>query len=93
MPEVQIISATWCKRCHAIKPEVAALCVTAGATLTVVDYDELEDDDPVKKSVTALPTIRMRSEGDWVSYTPADLDKWKTDVAALAAAPSNDTDF
>jgi hypothetical protein len=86
--EVQIISAAWCKRCHEIKPSVADLCVFAGAKLTVIDYDSLEDEDELKKTVKALPTVRMRSstEKGWVAYIPAELEKWKADVTALAVA-------
>ena len=93
--EVQLISATWCKRCHAIKPEVTQLCAATAANLTVVDYDELEEDDPIKKEVTALPTVRMRSDpaGEWIPYTPAILDKWKADIAGLAITAGNDEDF
>ena len=91
--EVQLISATWCKRCAVIKPEVEALCKTAGAKFTVIDYDELEDDDLVKRTVKALPTILMGGK----AYTPADLDAWREAIAAAAVAgavgASGDDDF
>ena len=91
--EVKLISAIWCKRCATIKPEVEALCKMAGVKFTVVDYDDLEEDDPVKRAVTALPTILMDSK----AYTPAELDAWRSAIAtaavAGAAATSGDTDF
>jgi thiol-disulfide isomerase/thioredoxin len=94
--EVQMLSAVWCKRCQTLKPDVERLCSLAGATFTYVDYDDLEEDDEVKKAVTALPTIRMRTgdNGAWTSYTPADLDTWKVVIAAASlACQTNDTDF
>lgn len=84
--EVQLISATWCKRCAVIKPEVEALCKTAGAKFTVLDYDELEDDDPVKRAVTALPTILMGGK----AYTPAELDAWREAITAAAVGVGDD---
>jgi thiol-disulfide isomerase/thioredoxin len=90
--EVQLISASWCKRCAVIKPEVEALCKTAGAKFTVVDFDELEEDDPVKCAVTALPTILMNGK----TYTPAELDAWREAIAAAAVAGAvgvGDDDF
>ena len=89
--EVQLVSAVWCKRCAVIKPDVTALCKTAGATLTIVDFDELEEDDPVKRAVTALPTILMNGK----AYTPAEFDAWRSAItaAAVASAVGGDEDF
>lgn len=90
--EVQLISAAWCKRCHVIRPEVVAVCAMAGAALTYVDFDDLEEDDPLKKSVVSLPTIRMRvGGGEWSTWTAATYEEWK--VAVVAAAPKEDEDF
>lgn len=91
--EVELISATWCGRCKTIKPEVAAACAVAGARFAVVDYDELDDCDPVKNSVTALPMIRMRlgEETPWEAYTPAQLSVWKEAMMAAAAAAATAT--
>jgi len=95
--EVQIISAVWCKRCQTIKPEVEALCTMAGATLTKLDMDQLEEDgDPLFGEIKSLPTIRMKiAEGPWTTYTAATLDAWKTAIVATASvAPvADDTDF
>lgn len=92
--EVQMISAVWCKRCQTLKPDVVRLCGLASATFTYVDYDELEEDDEIKKAVTALPTVRMRlsSDAPWTTYTPAELDAWKEIITAAAVA-GGDTDF
>jgi len=90
--EVQIISAPWCKRCHVVKPEVARYCQLNGASLTVVDYEELEEKE--KEVIKSLPTIRMKPlsspSTDWSIYTADTLETWKTDIVKLAPA---DTDF
>ena len=95
--EVQIISAVWCKRCQTIKPEVESLCAMAGATLTKLDMDKLEEeDDPLFNEIKSLPTIRMKiAEGQWTTYTATTFDEWKTAIVATASvAPvADDTDF
>ena len=92
---VEIISAPWCKRCHIVKPEVAVICAMTGATLTYVEYDDL--DEAAQAVVTSLPTIRMRIGGandEWSIWTANTLNEWKTVIMATASvAPSADTDF
>ena len=80
--EVQMISAPWCKRCSVIKPGVEQVCKTVGATLTILDYDDLEDDSPIKKLVSALPTLVI----DGKAYKPADSDAWREVLLASAVA-------
>jgi hypothetical protein len=89
--EVQLISAPWCKRCGVIKPGVEQACKNAGATLTVVNYDDLTDDSPIKNRVTALPMILIGDK----AYKPADSDEWRDVLAAAAVANAvgEDTDF
>ncbi len=90
--EVQLISAVWCKRCHTIRPEVVKVCAMAGAALTYVDFDDLEEDDALKKSIASLPTIRMRvGGGEWSTWTAGAYEDWKS--AVVATAPKEDTDF
>lgn len=98
--EVELLTATWCKRCKEIKPVVQQTSAMAGATYREVDYDELEDDDPVKVAVKALPTIRVRmmTEGsEWRVFVPAELDAWLdymlNHVAFSVASPVADLDF
>jgi hypothetical protein len=96
---VQIVSAPWCKRCVEIKPRVAALCQIVGATLEEVNFDELEEDDTLKASITALPTIRLMVEQSgkptgWKTYTPKDLEAWEDQMRLYApVAPSSEMDF
>lgn len=94
-PEVVLVSATWCKRCAELKPDIQRLCAAAGVTFNIVDYDELEEDDPVKVAVKALPTIRMRAAAadEWVTYRPAEIDAWKAAVTALPIAVTGDEEF
>ncbi len=91
---VEIISAPWCKRCHVVKPEVAAVCALIGATLEYVEYDYLDEEK--QTVVTSLPTIRMRvsSDAGWTIWTANTLDEWKAAAMATASVvPSGDEDF
>lgn len=92
---VKLVSAPWCKRCHELKPDIAAAAAIAGATLEVVNFDELEDDDPVKAVVASLPTILMQTEvgGPWSTYTAHTLAEWKAAIMAGAPVNTTDTDF
>jgi hypothetical protein len=96
---VQIVSAPWCKRCVEIKPRVAELCRIVGATFEEVNFDELEDDDSLKASITALPTVRLLIERDgrpgaWTAYTPKELSVWEEQMRLhVSVAPSGDMDF
>lgn len=94
--EVQMISASWCKRCAVIKPGVEQACKNAGATFTYVDFDELEEDSTIKQQVKALPSLII----DGKIYKPADSEEWREVLAAAAVATAigvagsgEDTDF
>ena len=90
---VKLISAPWCKRCDILKPEIERICAISGASLTIINFDELEEDDELKLNITALPTILMRKgAADWMSYTPNHIENWKEDIVS-AAAITTDTDF
>jgi thiol-disulfide isomerase/thioredoxin len=99
--EVELLTATWCKRCKEIKPVVQQISAMIGASYREVDYEELEDDDPVKVAVKALPTIRVRLltvEGSpWRVFVPAELEAWNefmlNSVAFSSAVNSADLDF
>ena len=94
-PEVVLVSATWCKRCGELKPEIQRLCTVAGVVFNIVDFDELDEDDPVKMAVKALPTIRMRSstDGEWQTFRPTEIDAWKSAVTALPLTVTSNEDF
>lgn len=90
MTEVQLISAPWCKRCTVVKPDVAAHCTMNGATLTIVDYEEMEETD--KADIKSLPTIRLRRgpTGAWSIYTADTLETFKTELAQASLKQSMD---
>ena len=88
MPTVRYISAAWCKRCHDVKPEVTRYCTIAGADLTILDFDELEEEEKAK--IASLPEIHMKIGDDWVTYTSARLEEWKTAITHSAVIT---TDF
>lgn len=93
--EVQLISATWCKRCHTLLPDITMVCSLAGARLTYIDMDEMDEDDPLRNSITALPTIRMRVTADdpWNTWTAATYEDWKSTVMTTALRDTLNTDF
>ena len=84
--EVKLISAAWCKRCHTMKPDIQTACALYDIDMTIVDFDELEESDPLKLSVTSLPTIlyRTASSGVWEAYTAAMIPEWKSKLATKA---------
>jgi thiol-disulfide isomerase/thioredoxin len=85
-PVVKLISASWCKRCHELKPDIERICALAGLPLLTVDFDELEEDDELKLAVVALPTLLLRKNKDsvWQAYTPSMFEAWRADVVAAA---------
>jgi thiol-disulfide isomerase/thioredoxin len=93
--EVQLISATWCKRCQTIKPEVISLSSITGATLTILDYDEMEETDPIKEAIKSLPTIRLKinEQSEWRIYTAATITEFKADIIGSISAINGSTDF
>ena len=94
--EVKLISATWCGRCKELKPNVAATCTTVGATFNIVDFDDLEEDDPLKESIKSLPSLLFRrvAGGDWQLYGASAFESWKQDaMAAVLSVGVADMDF
>lgn len=89
--EVRMISATWCKRCQTMKPDVVEACRRAGATLIYVDYDELEEDSPMK-AIKSLPTFQIRIGTDWKSFVANDYSDWEALLMSQAVAVSSNTD-
>jgi len=92
MTEVQLISAPWCRRCYVIKPDIEKHCALGGATLTVLNYDDLEEED--KTVIKSLPTIRLRLQpnSEWLVYTADMLEAFNTALRNHALT-TVDTDF
>jgi len=93
MAEVQIISAPWCKRCQTIKPEIEAHSVITGVSLTILDYDEMEESDPIKLAVKSLPTMRLRIGDSWTVYTADSLASLKEQMTAASLSVVTGSDF
>lgn len=88
--EVRMITATWCKRCQTMKPDAIAACALAGTTLLFVDYDELEEDSPMK-AIKSLPTFQILLNNEWKSFSANEYSAWEALLMAQAVAnPSND---
>jgi hypothetical protein len=84
--EVEFISASWCKRCGELRPEVERRCQLTGAAMTYVDFDEIDETDERKDIVKSLPTIRMRSDGGtWTIWTAATFNAWVDAITATSA--------
>ena len=88
MTTVQYISAAWCKRCHVVKPDVVRYCTIAGADLTILDFEEMEEEEKAK--IASLPEIRMKIGDAWIIFTSAQLEEWKTAITHTAVIT---TDF
>lgn len=93
---VQLISATWCKRCVELKPRIKDLCRIAGASFEEINYDELDEEDPLKMQITSLPTIRLRLQTtEWKNYTAKDFSMWEEQMLlhAQIISSASDLDF
>ena len=88
MTTVHYISAAWCKRCHVVKPDVVRYCTIAGADLTILDFEEMEEEEKAK--IASLPEIRMKIVDNWVVFTSAQMEEWKTAITHTAVIT---TDF
>jgi hypothetical protein len=75
-----------------MKPDVVADCLIAGATLSYVDYDELEEDSPLK-AITTLPTFQIRSGTEWKSFSANDYSSWKDFLMSQAVTSLHTNDF
>ena len=91
--EVEVYSATWCKRCKELKPEIETVCIAAGATLKYIDATDWDDDAIEAANIRSLPTLRTRigSDQPWVDYIAATFAAWKEAILATASvAPTED---
>ena len=72
---------------------MTTICAVSGVKPVIIDYDVLEEDDPVRTTVTSLPMIRMKIDaGAWALYTAAQFDDWKAKIAETAVT-YGDLDF
>ena len=95
-PIVQVIGAKWCKLCPGVKNSVTDLCKMVGLEPIVLDYNDLETDDPdLYVTITSVPTVRIFYEHEWRSFSGKNfMDPCKTAILALAIIHvTNDSDF
>lgn len=91
--EVRMITATWCKRCQTMKPDVINACKFAGANLSFIDFDELEEEDPLK-GVKSLPTLQLMVDKEWKSFGATEYAAWgEALLSQVVLTPSNNEDF
>jgi hypothetical protein len=85
------ISASWCKRCHELRPTVITTCQLLGISLQIENYDDLDEDE--SKQITSLPTLMYReAETDnWNIYPAKDIEGWCTKM--MASPLTADLDF
>lgn len=75
-----------------MKPDVVADCLIAGATLSYVDYDELEEDSPLK-AITSLPTFQILVGTKWNSFSANEYSAWKDILMSQAVVSLQANDF
>ncbi len=71
-------------------------CAAVGAAFSIVDFDDLDDEDPLKESIKSLPSLLFRksASGDWQLYSASAFDHWKQDATTAAVAVGiSDMDF
>ena len=88
---VELISASWCKACIRVKPEITATCRATGASLTITDYDEM--DEGQQASIKHLPLIRLtKTDGTVSEYQVDTLNEWKEAMVQCVSISTTDTD-
>ena len=85
------ISASWCKRCHELRPTVVTTCQLIGISLQIENYDDLDEEE--SKRITSLPTLMYRETdtAEWDIYSAKDIEGWS--VKLMAKPLTADLDF
>lgn len=93
--EIQFITAPWCKRCQTIKADFIEHCRMLGVTPEWIDFDTLDDESELKKSVEALPTMKVRNDpkGGWEIFTAKTFPDWRERTTELSLKEGVVTDF
>ena len=58
---VSYVRAEWCKVCKVLLPEVEAMCKKFGVPLTVLDLEDMSDDEQAE--ITSLPCVTVLENG------------------------------
>jgi len=86
---VSYVRAEWCKVCKVLLPEVEIMCKKFGVPLTVLDLEDMSDDQQAE--ITSLPCVTVLENGK-----PKEVIKEKKKERLeelLSASVSLDEDF
>jgi hypothetical protein len=72
-----------------MKPDIQAACTLAGASLLFVDYDDLEENDPLK-AIRSLPTLQIRVGETWKSFVANEYTLWEETLMIQSATEGSD---
>ena len=76
--EIVYIGASWCSTCKVIKPATVELGKKFDVSVTIKDFDELEEAE--KESITKVPTLRILKDGvqiqEWNVKQVQSLTDW-----------------
>ena len=83
---IDYIGATWCKVCVTVKPGIENLSKSFNVPLTVLDVDDIQDDQ-----VTKVPTVRVWLDNKKVSeITTKHIDELKTLLIEKKGLPATE---
>ena len=83
---IDYIGATWCKVCVTVKPGVENLSKSFNIPLTVLDVDDIDEDE-----VTKVPTVRVWLDNKKVSeITTKHIDELKSLLIGIKGLPGTD---
>jgi len=86
---VSYVRAEWCKVCKVLLPEVEIMCKKFGVPLTVLDLEEMSEEEQAE--ITSLPCVTVLENGK-----PKEVIKEKKKERLeelLSASVSLDEDF
>jgi len=86
---VSYVRAEWCKVCKILLPEVEVMCKKFGVPLTVLDLEEMSEEEQAE--ITSLPCVTVLENG-----LPKEVIKEKKKERLeelLSASVSLDEDF
>lgn len=58
---VSYVRAEWCKVCKVLLPEVEAMCKKFGVPLTVLDLEDMSEDE--QTDISSLPCVTVLENG------------------------------
>jgi thiol-disulfide isomerase/thioredoxin len=61
MLSVSYVRAEWCKVCKILLPEVEVMCKKFGVPLTILDLEDMSDDE--QAAITSLPCVTVLENG------------------------------